>query len=236
MQMVYQDPFGSLNPRWRVAELVEEPLLGYGEGARPRARAGAPSCSTWSGWTRRCTASGARTSCPAGSASGWPSPGRSRCDPALVICDEAVSSLDVLIQAQVLNLFERLRRELGLSYLFISHDLALVKQVSDRVAVMHLGQLAEVGPAEALYRQPAPPLHRRAAGLDPRPRPGAPGAPRRPVAAAGRAALAARPAERLPVPHPLPAGPADAAPRRSPQLVELRARPPGRLPLPADRP
>jgi oligopeptide/dipeptide ABC transporter ATP-binding protein len=75
-------------------------------------------------------------------------------DPALIICDEAVSSLDVLIQAQVLNLFERLRAELGLSYLFIAHDLALVKQVSDRVAVMYLGRLCELGPAEALYREP----------------------------------------------------------------------------------
>jgi oligopeptide/dipeptide ABC transporter ATP-binding protein len=101
--------------------------------------------------------------------------------PALVICDEAVSSLDVLIQAQVLNLFERLRTELGLSYLFISHDLALVKQVSDRVAVMHLGQLAEVGPAEELYRRPLHPytaaLLDSIPGLDPetgrarRPRP-----------------------------------------------------------------
>jgi len=75
-------------------------------------------------------------------------------NPALIICDEAVSSLDVLIQAQVLNLFERLRAELGLSYLFIAHDLALVKQVSDRVAVMYLGKLCEVGPGEAVYRQP----------------------------------------------------------------------------------
>jgi oligopeptide transport system ATP-binding protein len=101
--------------------------------------------------------------------------------PALVICDEAVSSLDVLIQAQVLNLFERLRTELGLSYLFISHDLALVKQVSDRVAVMHLGQLAEVGPAGELYRRPLHPytaaLLDSIPGLDPetgrarRPRP-----------------------------------------------------------------
>lgn len=101
--------------------------------------------------------------------------------PALVICDEAVSSLDVLVQAQVVNLFEQLRSELGLSYLFMSHDLALVKQVSDRVAVMHLGQLAEVGPATGLYRSPLHPytaaLLDSIPGLDPvtgrarRPRP-----------------------------------------------------------------
>ena len=78
-------------------------------------------------------------------------------DPALIIYDEAVSSLDVLIRAQVLNLLERLRAELSLTYLFIAHDLALVKQVSDRVAVMYLGKLVEVGPAESLYREPLHP-------------------------------------------------------------------------------
>jgi oligopeptide/dipeptide ABC transporter ATP-binding protein len=78
-------------------------------------------------------------------------------DPALIICDEPVSSLDVLIRAQVLNLLERLRNELSLSYLFIAHDLALVKQVSDRVAVMYLGKLVEIGPAESLYREPLHP-------------------------------------------------------------------------------
>ena len=72
--------------------------------------------------------------------------------PSLIVFDEAVSSLDVLIQAQVLNLFENLRQELQLSYLFIAHDLALVKQVSDRVAVMYLGKLCEIGPADAIYR------------------------------------------------------------------------------------
>jgi peptide/nickel transport system ATP-binding protein len=77
--------------------------------------------------------------------------------PALIICDEAVSSFDVLIQAQVLNLFERLRVELGLSYLFIAHDLAIVKQVSDRVAVMYLGKLCEVGPPDEMYRRPLHP-------------------------------------------------------------------------------
>ena len=81
-------------------------------------------------------------------------------NPALIICDEAVSSLDVLIQAQVLNLFERLRTELGLSYLFIAHDLALVKQVSDRVAVMYLGKLCEAGPGESVYREPLHPYTR----------------------------------------------------------------------------
>ena len=81
-------------------------------------------------------------------------------NPALIICDEAVSSLDVLIQAQVLNLFERLRAELGLSYLFIAHDLALVKQVSDRVAVMYLGKLCEAGPGESVYTEALHPYTR----------------------------------------------------------------------------
>src|SRR5690606_36797117 len=157
VQMVYQDPFGSLNPRWRVSELVEEPLVGYGvKGAeRRRRRVGElldlvgldPSVY---GQRRPRELSGGQCQRVAIARA-------IALDPALVICDEAVSSLDVLIQAQVLNLFERLRAELGLSYVFIAHDLALVKQVSDRVAVMHLGQLAEVGPAEALYRSPLHP-------------------------------------------------------------------------------
>ena len=122
--------------------------------------------------------------------------------PALIICDEAVSSLDVLIQAQVLNLFEQLRAELGLSYLFIAHDLALVKQVSDRVAVMYLGKLCEVGPGEAVYRQPLHPYTR--ALLDSVPGT-ATGAGARASDHPGRAAVAGPPAERLPLPHPLPA-------------------------------
>jgi oligopeptide/dipeptide ABC transporter ATP-binding protein len=84
-----------------------------------------------------------------------------------------VSSLDVLIQAQVLNLFERLRTELGLSYLFIAHDLALVKQVSDRVAVMYLGKLCETGPGEAVYREPLHPYTRALLDSIPSTEPGA---------------------------------------------------------------
>jgi oligopeptide transport system ATP-binding protein len=181
MQMVYQDPFGSLNPRWRVAEIVEEPLRGYRVGGRDERVAELldlvgldPSVY---GRRRPHELSGGQCQRVAIARA-------IALRPALVICDEAVSSLDVLIQSQVLNLFERLRRELGLSYLFISHDLALVKQVSDRVAVMHLGKLVEVGPAEQLYRRPRHPytaaLLDSVPGLDPRT-----GRVRRPVPLAG---------------------------------------------------
>ncbi|HLS02455.1 MAG TPA: ABC transporter ATP-binding protein, partial [Beutenbergiaceae bacterium] len=92
-------------------------------------------------------------------------------DPAIIICDEAISSLDVLIQAQVVNLLEKLRKDLKLACLFIAHDLATVKQVSDRVGVMHLGQLAELGAAEKLYTRPRHPytkaLLNSIPGLDP---------------------------------------------------------------------
>ena len=108
----------------------------------------------------------------------------------------------MLIQAQVLNLFERLRRELGLSYLFIAHDLALVKQVSDRVAVMYLGKFCEVGPGESVYKQPLHPYTRALLDSIPSTEPGAAPGHRHP---AGRAAVADQPAVRLPVPHPLPA-------------------------------
>jgi oligopeptide transport system ATP-binding protein len=157
IQMVFQDPFTSLDPKWKVTDIIEEPLIGYRLGSsserekrvrevmdlvgldpsvfgnrRPRQMSG--------GQCQRVAIARALT-----------------VSPALIVCDEAVSSLDVLIQAQVLNLFEQLRKELGLSYLFIAHDLALVKQVSDRVAVMYLGRVAEIGPAESIYLQPLHP-------------------------------------------------------------------------------
>jgi oligopeptide transport system ATP-binding protein len=180
VQMVYQDPFGSLNPRWRVSELVEEPLLGYGvKGAERRGRR-VDELLDLVGLDPSVFGKRRPRELSGGQCQRVAIARAIALDPALVICDEAVSSLDVLIQAQVLNLFERLRSELGLSYLFIAHDLALVKQVSDRVAVMHLGQLAEVGPADALYRSPLHPytaaLLDSVPGLDP-----ATGRARRPV-------------------------------------------------------
>ncbi|WP_199432850.1 ABC transporter ATP-binding protein [Qaidamihabitans albus] len=157
MQMVFQDPFGSLNPRWRISDIVAEPLIGYGAGSggararRVRELLDLVGLNPDSyGRRRPHELSGGQCQRVAIARA-------IALDPALIVCDEAVSSLDVLIQAQVLNLFEQLRSELGLSYLFISHDLALVKQVSDRVAVMHLGQLCEIGPAETLYRTPLHP-------------------------------------------------------------------------------
>ena len=168
MQMVYQDPFGSLNPRWKIADLVEEPLIGYGEGTATTRKKRVAELLDLVGLDPSQYAKRRPHEISGGQCQRVAIARAIALDPALVICDEAVSSLDVLIQAQVLNLFEKLRRELNLSYLFIAHDLALVKQVSDRVAVMYLGQLAEIGPAEGMYRQPLHPY--TAALLDSIPR------------------------------------------------------------------
>jgi oligopeptide/dipeptide ABC transporter ATP-binding protein len=157
MQMVFQDPFGSLDPKWRVQDIVEEPLIAYGVGSRQERRARVREVLDRVGLDADVFARRRPRQLSGGQAQRVAIARALTLDPALIICDEAVSSLDVLIQAQVLNLFEQLRDELGLSYLFIAHDLALVKQVSDRVAVMYLGKLAEIGPAEALYREPLHP-------------------------------------------------------------------------------
>jgi peptide/nickel transport system ATP-binding protein len=89
--------------------------------------------------------------------SGIGSRSSSRIEPDLLICDEPVSSLDVSIQAQIVNLLEQMKAQYGLSLIFIAHDLAVVKRVSDRIAVMYLGKLCEIGPAEDLYRTPRHP-------------------------------------------------------------------------------
>jgi oligopeptide transport system ATP-binding protein len=157
LQMVFQDPYASLDPRWRVDEIVSEPLVAHGVGNGTSRRGRVAELldlvrldpRTYSGRRPRELSGGECQRVAIARALAL--------SPALIICDEAVSSFDVLIQAQVLNLFERLRVELGLSYLFIAHDLAIVKQVSDRIAVMYLGKLCEVGPAEAMYRRPLHP-------------------------------------------------------------------------------
>jgi oligopeptide transport system ATP-binding protein len=157
MQMVFQDPFGSLNPRWKISEIVEEPMVGFGSGDAASRRERVRELLDLVGLNPDTYGRRHPRELSGGQCQRVAIARAIALHPALLVCDEPVSSLDVLIQAQVLNLLETLRTELGLSYLFISHDLALVKQVSDRVAVMHLGQLCEVGPAEEMYRAPRHP-------------------------------------------------------------------------------
>jgi oligopeptide/dipeptide ABC transporter ATP-binding protein len=177
MQMVFQDPFGSLDPKWRVRELVEEPLVAFKTGDTPERRRRVDELLDRVGldpgrYNRRRP-----RELSGGQAQRVAIARALALDPALIIWDEAVSALDVLIRAQILNLLERLRSELSLTYLFIAHDLALVKQVSDRVAVMYLGKLVELGPAEAIYREPLHPYTVALLASIPEPDPRAPRAP-----------------------------------------------------------
>jgi peptide/nickel transport system ATP-binding protein len=155
-QMIFQDSFAALNPRRCVGEAIAAPLAVMKAGTcRERTRrakemmerVGIPPDDYYclphefsGGQCQRIQIARALIS-----------------QPRLLICDEPVSSLDVSIQAQILNLLEEVRRAYDLTLLFISHDLAVVKNVSDRVAVMYMGRLCEIGPSESIYRQPAHP-------------------------------------------------------------------------------
>jgi oligopeptide/dipeptide ABC transporter ATP-binding protein len=173
MQFVFQDPFGSLDPKWQVRTIVAEPLVAYRIGDRAARRKRVEELLDLVGLDPARYGKRHPRELSGGQAQRVAIARSMALDPSLLICDEAVSSLDVLIQAQVLNLFERLRVELGLSYLFIAHDLALVKQVSDRVAVMYLGKLCEVGSGEDVYRQPLHPYTKALLGSIPSTEPGA---------------------------------------------------------------
>lgn len=164
LQMIFQDPFASLNPRMRIGNSIAEPLIAMKDtndtrlnkeermarvhqslnmvGLRPEHALRYPH--EFSGGQRQRIAI-ARALIA---------------EPELVVCDEAVSSLDASVQAQVLNLLSDLQENLGLSYLFISHDLGVVGYMSDRVAVMYLGRIVESGPRDALFRSPAHPYTR----------------------------------------------------------------------------
>ncbi|NDL56483.1 oligopeptide/dipeptide ABC transporter ATP-binding protein [Phytoactinopolyspora mesophila] len=160
MQMVYQDPFGSLNPRWRVSDVIAEPLLGHTSMTREQRAARVDELLELVGLRPSTYRHRRPLELSGGQAQRVAIARAVALGPALIICDEATSSLDVLIRAQVLNLLEKLREELNLAYLFIAHDLATVKRVSDRVAVMHLGQLAEFGPVDEVYAAPRHPYSR----------------------------------------------------------------------------
>jgi oligopeptide transport system ATP-binding protein len=157
LQMVFQDPFTSLDPRWTVSGIVAEPLVAYGEGDRDQRRQRVNELLDLVGLDPSRYGGRRPHELSGGQAQRVAVARALALSPKLILCDEPVSSLDVLVQAQVLNLFEKLREDLGLSYLFIAHDLALVRQVSDRVAVMYLGRLCEIGPVRSLYSAPLHP-------------------------------------------------------------------------------
>jgi peptide/nickel transport system ATP-binding protein len=162
MQMIFQDPYASLNPRWRVADIVAEPLHAA------RAADGASHAAT----TARVA--GLLEQVGLAPADGIKFPHqfsggqRQRIsiaralagNPAFLVCDEPTSALDVSVQAQVLNLMRSLQRDLGLTFLFISHNLAVVHHIADRVGVMYLGRIVELAPTRQLFSRPQHPYTR----------------------------------------------------------------------------
>lgn len=171
IQMIFQDPAESLNSRHSVGNILEEPLLIHGvRDGRERRRRVAKILDT--------------VGLPKDSAERFPfefSGGQRQrigiaraitLNPKLIVCDEPVSALDVSVQSQILNLMMDLQAEFGLSYLFIAHDLAVVKHISDRIAIMYLGKIVELGPADEIFRNPLHAYTRALISAIPVPRPG----------------------------------------------------------------
>ncbi|OXM13842.1 dipeptide/oligopeptide/nickel ABC transporter ATP-binding protein [Paenibacillus herberti] len=172
MQMIFQDPFASLNPRHRISKILEEPLIvhGIGKAAQRRERVAkvleTVGLSAWqleryphqfSGGQRQRIAIARAL----------------MLEPKLIVADEPVSALDVSIQSQILNLMQDLREQMGLTYVFIAHDLSVVKHFCERVAVMYLGRIVELGDKRSLYGQPKHPYTQALLSSVPSPNPGA---------------------------------------------------------------
>jgi oligopeptide transport system ATP-binding protein len=153
MQIIFQDPYSSLDPRMTVGSIVAEPLEVHGMGTRRGRRETVRRLLEVVGFNPNYTnryphefSGGQRQRIGVARALAL--------NPKLIVCDEPVSALDVSIQAQILNLLKDLQRDFGLTYLFISHDLAVVRTMADEIAVMNKGKLVEVGPAEQVYSNP----------------------------------------------------------------------------------
>jgi oligopeptide/dipeptide ABC transporter ATP-binding protein len=170
MQVVFQDPYSSLNPARTIGQTLRESLLVQGKQMRSMTKARVPEMLE-------------RVGLPAAAANRYPrhfSGGQRQriaiaralmTQPKLVVCDEPVSALDLSVQAQVLNLLRELQDEFGLSYLFIAHDLAVVRHLSQRIVVLYRGQVMEQGTADAVYRTPAHPYTRALLEAAPQPDP-----------------------------------------------------------------
>jgi oligopeptide transport system ATP-binding protein len=162
LDVVFQDPYSSLDPRWRVADLVTEPMLLNKVGSQEERKARSDFLLEQVGLDP-VVHGGRKSRELSGGQSQRVAIARALAlQPRLLVCDEPVSSLDVSVQAQILNLFEVLRVEFGLSYLFITHDLAVARRISDRVAVMYLGKVVEIANGPELYDHP---LHPYSAAL-----------------------------------------------------------------------
>jgi peptide/nickel transport system ATP-binding protein len=157
MQMIFQDPISSLNPRRRVFDIVEEPLKIWGRGDAQTRRAAVEQVLDHVGLGVQDARSRRPHEFSGGQCQRVSIARALVLNPDLVICDEPVSALDVSVQAQILNLLEDMKEEYALTLVFIAHDLAVVKHVSDRIAVMYLGKLCEVADPDALYVNPAHP-------------------------------------------------------------------------------
>lgn len=156
MQIIFQDPFSSLNPRYTVEDTIREPLLLSKRFAKKEIQAETLKLMDLVGIDRRLLLSypheldgGRRQRVVIARALAM--------SPKFIVCDEPVSALDVSIQAQVLNLLQDLQKELGLTYMFITHDLSVVRHISNDICVMYLGQLVETSPSKELFKQPLHP-------------------------------------------------------------------------------
>ena len=227
--MIFQDPISSLNPRRRVKDIVAEPLDCWKivEGAERDAlvsdllnKVGIDPAVYGNRYARQFSGGQCQRISIARSLA---------MRPKLLICDEMVSALDVSVQAQILNLLEDLKAEYGLTLLFIAHDLAVVKNVSDRVAVMYLGKICEIGPADTLYESPEHPYTKflLGAALE-----ADPDAPPHSEVLGGEPPSPLQPTERMPVPNSLSERHREVRRRRAATLRH-RAWPPSGLSLPA---
>jgi peptide/nickel transport system ATP-binding protein len=157
LQMIFQDPISSLNPRRRVQDIVAEPMATWHQGSHAERQAKVRELMEAVGLDYDLVGKRRRRQFSGGQCQRLSIARALALDPKLLICDEPVSALDVSVQAQILNLLEETKRRYGLTVIFVAHDLAVVKRISDRVAVMYLGKLCEMAAPDDLYHQPLHP-------------------------------------------------------------------------------